>query len=186
MSENKFNSSGRRVITGHDASGRSVLIDDSPTDSRLEVPGVVSLIDFWRMSSIPTAMSANDAATGQPRLSPPPGGLIARLCEIKPAKGRDPGGVEIAFERMGGSDAHRPDDESVPGMHETETVDIIYVASGEVYAVMEQGRTLLKAGDVLIQRGTNHAWVNETDEPAWLFAVLVDGMRATGCSPSAS
>ncbi len=64
-----------------------------------------------------------------------------------------------------------------PGMHTTDTVDYAIVLSGEVYAVLEKGEKLLRAGDILIQRGTNHAWSNRSGEYCRLAFVLVDGKR---------
>jgi uncharacterized cupin superfamily protein len=52
-----------------------------------------------------------------------------------------------------------------PGFHKTDTIDYAIVLSGEIYALMDDGEVLLKAGDVLIQRGTNHAWSNRSDQP---------------------
>jgi quercetin dioxygenase-like cupin family protein len=61
-----------------------------------------------------------------------------------------------------------------PGFHKTSSTDYAIVLSGEIFALMDEGEVLLKAGDVLIQRGTNHAWSNRTDKPAYLAFVLVD------------
>jgi hypothetical protein len=62
-----------------------------------------------------------------------------------------------------------------PGMHRTLTVDYAIVLEGEIWAVMEQGETLMRAGDVLIQRGTNHAWANRSAKTARIAFVLIDG-----------
>ncbi|MBV8535988.1 MAG: cupin domain-containing protein, partial [Alphaproteobacteria bacterium] len=61
-----------------------------------------------------------------------------------------------------------------PGMHITDTVDYAIILFGEMHAVMDDGETLMKAGDVLVQRGTNHAWSNRTDEPVQIAFVLID------------
>ncbi len=61
-----------------------------------------------------------------------------------------------------------------PGFHKTASIDYVIVLSGEIYALMDEGEVLLKAGDVLIQRGTSHAWSNRTDAPAYLAFVLID------------
>jgi len=58
-------------------------------------------------------------------------------------------------------------------MHKTPTVDLIYIVSGEVYAVLDEGEKLLKPGDLLVQRGTSHAWDNRSDETCYMFAVLI-------------
>jgi uncharacterized cupin superfamily protein len=60
-------------------------------------------------------------------------------------------------------------------MHRTETVDYAIVLEGEIWAVMDEGETLLRAGDVLIQRGTNHAWANRSASTARIAFVLIDG-----------
>jgi quercetin dioxygenase-like cupin family protein len=57
--------------------------------------------------------------------------------------------------------------------HKTSTVDYIIVLKGEIYALMDEGETLLKAGDILIQRGTNHSWSVRGTEPCIVAAVLV-------------
>jgi mannose-6-phosphate isomerase-like protein (cupin superfamily) len=61
-----------------------------------------------------------------------------------------------------------------PGFHKTNSVDYAIVLSGEIHALMDEGEVLLKAGDVLIQRGTNHAWSNRTNQPAYVAFVLID------------
>ncbi len=62
-------------------------------------------------------------------------------------------------------------------MHETDTIDYVIVLAGEVYAILEKGEKLLKAGDVLIQRGTNHAWSNRSAHPCRIAFVLVEATR---------
>ncbi len=61
-----------------------------------------------------------------------------------------------------------------PGFHKTASLDYAIVLSGEIYALLDEGEVLLRAGDVLIQRGTNHAWSNRTGEPARVAFVLID------------
>ena len=65
-----------------------------------------------------------------------------------------------------------------PGFHKTATIDYAIVLAGEIYAMMDEGEVLLKAGDVLIQRGTNHAWSNRTAEPAVVAFGGADRRRA--------
>jgi len=70
-------------------------------------------------------------------------------------------------------DAHSSD----PMMHKTATVDYIIVLKGEIYAIMDQGEVKLKAGDVLVQRGTNHSWSVRGKKPCIIAAVLVSAKR---------
>jgi uncharacterized cupin superfamily protein len=78
---------------------------------------------------------------------------------------------------MGSGDAH-DDDAETAGMHETRTTDFAIVMSGEIWAVMEDGETKLNAGDVLIQRGTNHAWSNRSEQPAAVAFVLIGALTS--------
>jgi quercetin dioxygenase-like cupin family protein len=65
-------------------------------------------------------------------------------------------------------------------MHKTSTVDYIIVLKGEIHAVMEKGETLLRAGDILVQRGTNHSWSVRGNEPCIVAAVLVSAQPVGG------
>lgn len=169
-----FVASGRRVITGHDPSGHSTFFEDAYSGSRMEVPGAVSLVDLWRMEKIPAAFDNNDSAIGAPILNPPPHGLIARLVGIPPASEHMTEELaSSAFDQMGGAATHQAGPGKHPGMHKTPTIDLIYVVSGEVYAVLDEGEKLLKPGDLLVQRGTSHAWDNRSDKTCYMFAVLI-------------
>ena len=64
-----------------------------------------------------------------------------------------------------------------PGMHITDTGDYAIILFGEMYAVLEEGETLMKAGDILVQRGTSHAWSNRSGEICRVAFILVDGRR---------
>ena len=58
-------------------------------------------------------------------------------------------------------------------MHKTDTVDFALVLSGEIWALMDEGETLMRAGDTLVQRGTNHAWSNRSDRPSLVAFILI-------------
>ena len=70
---------------------------------------------------------------------------------------------------------HDPGEGDHAGMHTTETVDYAICLSGEITAIMDEGETVMRAGDILIQRGTNHAWANRSGKPARRAYVLIDG-----------
>ena len=65
----------------------------------------------------------------------------------------------------------------IPGMHATDTIDILTIVSGEIYAIVETGETLLSAGDSLVQRGTRHAWSNRSDRPCVMAAIHIAATR---------
>ena len=60
-------------------------------------------------------------------------------------------------------------------MHRTETVDYALILEGEIYLVLEEEERLMKQGDFLVERGTNHAWANRSDKPCRVLFVLIDG-----------
>jgi len=170
------------VITGENDAGRSEFVADALTESRFDVPGKLVMLDLWRIEGIPAQLAADDSPVGAPILHPPPGGLIARLVGIPPTTTDAMAAEDDAaavFEQMGGADARLTHSPQHAGMHRTPTVDLIYVVSGEVYAVLDEGEKLLKAGDLLVQRGTTHAWTNRTDQTAYLFAVLIGAQDGT-------
>jgi quercetin dioxygenase-like cupin family protein len=166
----------RRVVTGHDARGRSVIVSDGPSPHVLALPGRpdFGLTNLWVTDATPASNEGQaDAAARPVVLEPPPGGSILRVVEFPPDKA--PGGFDrkAAFAAMGADHAMDPDASRHPGMHKTSTVDYAIVLAGEIWALMDVGETLLKAGDCLVQRGTNHAWSNRSDRPCLVAFILI-------------
>lgn len=171
----------RRVVTGHDRSGKSIFIADGPAPNVLEMasmPGV-ALTDLWRTASSPASNAGNkDAATGKIKLEPPADGTILRIVEFPPDRmWRKSADAKKAFASIGahGAPDHGSDDAM---MHATASVDYIIVLEGEIHAVLDKGETLLKRGDILIQRGTNHSWSVRGNKPCIVAAVLVGAAPA--------
>jgi hypothetical protein len=170
----------RRVVTGHDASGRAVIAADGspPTSVTIEaVPGTV-FHEIWSTDSVPAEIdNGADPTLGPLRLAPPAGGTRIRIVDLPPDSVQDaltPEEAAAAFATIGALDAHGADGPHAL-MHRTETVDYGIVLVGEVWLVVDEGETQLRPGDVVVQRGTNHAWSNRTHEPARMAFVLVDG-----------
>jgi hypothetical protein len=169
----------RRVVTGHDDHGRAVVVEDGPpTAVALEaVPGTV-FHEVWATSSVPARIdNGPDPTLGGLQLAPPAGGTRIRIVDIPPDTAQNaiaPGAAAAAFAAIGAKHAHAQDGPHAL-MHRTETVDYGIVLSGEVWLVLDDGETRLRPGDVVVQRGTNHAWSNRTDETARMAFVLVDG-----------
>ena len=166
----------RRVLTGHDAEGRSTFIADGIAPNMKEMPSFpgLALTDLWETTGAPASNEGHaDAAARPVRLEPPPNGTLFRVVEFPPdAAWRKKTDLREGFDAIGA--AHAQDTASHdPMMHKTSTVDYIIVLKGEIYAVMETGEKLLRAGDVLIQRGTNHSWSVRGNEPCIVAAVLV-------------
>jgi quercetin dioxygenase-like cupin family protein len=169
----------RRVVTGHNAQGRSIFIIDGPAPvvhSRGQ--GSTAVTELWETATTPASNAGNDDPTvGKPqRLPPPKNGSKFRVVEYPPDSQR------VAALRAPGT-AHDARSEGYlrdlankrhPGFHKTDSIDYAIVLSGEIWALMDEGEVLLKAGDVLIQRGTSHAWSNRTEEPCCVAFVLID------------
>ena len=177
----------RRVITGLDVSGRSVFVEDGPAPSRTnpERPG-------WRLSQ-PWATGQAPAAVGDPDKTPElqgvmplSGGSVMNIIDFPPEP-KDPVQRERALAEMRDyvlktGVTPEPGLKRSPGgphprMHESNTIDYAIVLFGEIYAILDTDERLLKTGDVLIQRGTNHAWSNRSDRCCRMAFVLVDATR---------
>ena len=138
------------------------------------MPGL-ALTDLWETTGAPADNDDHkDAASRPVRLEPPKNGTLFRIVEFPPdSQWRDRADAREAFKSIAA--AHAPDKKSAdPMMHRTNTVDYIVVLKGEIHAIMEKGETLLRAGDVLVQRGTNHSWSVRGNEPCIIGVVLVN------------
>jgi hypothetical protein len=168
----------RRVVTGHNENGKSYIVSDdaSPNTLPLLDNPALGLTDLWVTHSTPADNSTvGDAAARKVVLNPPAGGTLFRVVEFPPDK-LLPGNVDrkAVFAAMGAPDVMDSDGSRHPMMHKTSTVDYAIVISGEIWAILDESETLLRAGDCLIQRGTNHAWSNRTDKPCLIAFILVD------------
>jgi hypothetical protein len=166
----------RRVVTGHDARGKSVFVSDGPSPHVLLIPGRsdFGLTNLWVTDGGPGNTEGNTDAAARPVvLEPPAGGTIFRVVEFPPDKTAADFDRKTAFASMGADHAMDPDASRHPGMHRTPTVDYAVVIEGEIWALMDEGETRLKAGDCLVQRGTNHAWSNRSDQPCRVVFILV-------------
>ena len=168
----------RRIITGHNENGKSIIsIDGPPARSMGEDAG--GLFEIWNTdgSGFETK-SDNDRADIDIMLSPVKDGTKFRYFQINPIPEGVPQDVieaatAEAFEKMGAAH-HRVDISRNAAMHETHTIDYIILLKGDVTLILDEEEVALKPHDVVVQRGTNHAWVNNGTEPALLIAVLID------------
>ena len=168
----------RRIVTGHNDNGKSIVTIDGPP-ARSIGEDVGGLFELWNTdgNAIITT-DVIDRADDEIILSPPRGGTKFRYFQINPLPKGVPDEIlqEIAadaFEKVGAAH-HRVDTTKHPAMHKTETVDYIILLKGDVTLILDEEEVDLKPFDVVVQRGTNHAWVNNGTEPALLIAVLID------------
>jgi len=171
----------RRVVTGHDENGRAVVVSDSRATSILKRPSRpgVTMTNLWQTSETPADFNGPlETVDGPFVLAPPPRGTVFRIIEFLP---EDPAVTETldgktAFAEMGASH-NVVEDARHPFMHRTDTVDYAVILSGSITMLMDDAEDDVEfhAGDVLVQRGTNHAWSNRGDEACRIMFVLVDG-----------
>jgi quercetin dioxygenase-like cupin family protein len=174
----------RRVVTGHDASGKAVVLEDGDAPAvrtNPKRPGHIST-DLWKTSESPVIVRREEAdpTAGPKQIHPPPRGTVFRISEIAPEteaiRNMDPSQAKDVFKAMGNENASTfGQNQRHPFMHRTETVDYAVVLEGEIVMLLDDEDVHLKAGDVVIQRGTNHAWSNRSDKPAKMLYVLIDG-----------
>ena len=172
----------RRIVTGHNAEGRSFFEQDGPSPAQKTVaerPGY-RVTNLWRTTPSGTALTS-DSIVEHTGVLPPAGGTVVRIIDW-PAEPEDPAELRRLMDKTFASmypDAHRdvkPGEH--PGMHTTDTVDYAIVLEGEIVAIMEEGETVMRQGDVLIQRGTAHAWANRSGKPVKVAFILIDASAA--------
>jgi mannose-6-phosphate isomerase-like protein (cupin superfamily) len=183
----KMGKAVRRVVTGHDAEGRSVVQEDGPPARAVTLGGDGGTIfhEIWNTRATPAPIDRDSGEPAEPGLSllPPPGGTRIRILDIPPDDGSVAAlpreAVRALFEAIGAGHT-LPDDPRHPLMHRTETVDYAIVLEGELVLVLDESETAVSAGDVVVQRGTSHAWANRSDRSARIAFVLIDGAFEEG------
>ena len=168
----------RRIITGHNKNGKSiVMIDGKP--SRIIGEDVGGLFEIWNTDGKEiNSLSNKDLADIDIVLSPIENGTKFRYFAIHPTPDGIPkekleAAAALAFEKIGATH-ERIDTSKHHTMHQTKTIDYIILLEGDVTLLLDEDEVQLKPFNVVVQRGTNHAWVNNGTEPALLIAVLID------------
>lgn len=169
----------RRVVTGKDASGKAIVMIDqlAPITHDRKETGI-AMSQLWMTDSMPAAQRYDsDASVQKTGVPPPPNGTIFRVVEFAPEKDI-PASFATHREFVGkmglqpeGSQRESP---RHPAMHKTNTVDYAVIISGEIDMLLDDSEVHLKAGDVVVQQGTNHAWANRGTEPCRVAFILVD------------
>ena len=172
----------RRVVTGHDEQGTAIIESDMPATQilqRANRPGV-TLTNFWLSDGTPAEYDGDtETCNGQFVLHPPAAGSVFRCVEFEP---EDPAVMatldgRAAFAEMGAAD-NIVENARHPFMHRTDSVDYAIILTGEIYMLLDNEDVHLKAGDVVVQRGTNHAWSNRGSETCIIAFVLIDAVTS--------
>jgi hypothetical protein len=174
----------RRVVTGHDSQGQSIITSDAVSPHVMPIMDQpnFAVTDFWRTFVTPadnSAATASDPCAMPIQVAPPASGSVFRVVQFPPdkdwaAKAAAMGG-SVAIDETAKS-ASKGGEVRHAHMHRTRSIDYAIVLSGEIWAVMDVGEIKLVAGDVLVQRGTNHAWANRSNVACVIAFVLIDSI----------
>jgi uncharacterized cupin superfamily protein len=181
----------KRIVTGHDAQGRAIIQEEGPPPRVQQVGGEHGpmFYEVWNTRETPARL---DRASGEPhedgiQLAPPKGGTRIRVLDIPPEgdhlKNMSAEDARKHFEEVGAGAAsrHSGDGSSRHAyMHRTETIDYGIVLEGEIVLVMDEGEAICRAGDIVVQRGTNHGWANRSDKNCRIAFILIDGKFEDG------
>lgn len=170
----------RRVVTGHDADGKAVCVSDQEATAILQRPARpgVTLTNLWRTTATPAEFDGPEETVDGPfLLHPPEHGSVFRVIEFEP---EDPDVLatldgKSAFGDMGAAHAI-VEGARHPFMHRTDSVDYAVILKGEIDMLLDDSEVHLNEGDMVVQRGTNHAWSNRGSESCFIAFVLIDGV----------
>jgi quercetin dioxygenase-like cupin family protein len=174
----------RRIVTGHDASGKAVILSAAPPARVADLSATgPRFYELWNTRETPVRIDRDSPEPVEDKLTlaPPRNGTRIRVLDIQPETGQmhniDAGEARRHFELINaGTASTRHQGARHPYMHRTETVDYGIILSGEIYLIVDEEETLCRQGDVIIQRGTNHAWANRSDAVCRIAFILIDGL----------
>jgi mannose-6-phosphate isomerase-like protein (cupin superfamily) len=181
----------RRIVTGHDAEGNAIVQSDAPPERVQRVGGATGPVfyEVWNTRETPAKIDRRSGEAPETGLvlAPPKGGTRIRVLDIPSESAElrtvDPAQARKHFAEIGAADAvtHRQGAPAPhPYMHRTQTIDYGIVLEGEMFLIVDKGETLVRAGDIVIQRGTNHAWSNRSGRNCRIAFVLIDGEFTEG------
>ncbi|MBO9204317.1 MULTISPECIES: cupin domain-containing protein [Niastella] len=174
----------RRIVTGHNTEGKAIILSDASPEHTYMIggPNGAKFHEVWNTAQSPALINS---VSGDPEetslvLAPPKSGTRIRVIDFPPEGDeirnltKDEAGKH--FKSMGGEDASKAGQNAPhPLMHRTATIDYGIVLEGEMTLVVDQGEVTIKAGDIIIQRGTNHAWANRSGKSCRMAFILIDG-----------
>ncbi|HJU20022.1 MAG TPA: cupin domain-containing protein [Stellaceae bacterium] len=143
----------RRVVTGHDEQGRAIVLIDETAKNVTEGRPGVNVSNVWTTQGFPVDNDGHDDAGTRRTGTTLENGTVFRLLEIAPG--------------------------AAPRNHRTDSIDYAIVLSGEIDMELDGGSVHLKEGDVLVQRGTIHNWVNRGTAPCRIAFILIAAKPAT-------
>lgn len=171
----------RRVATGHDTQGKSVVVSDTEVDA--DTVALLPGAEFHRLwgADRPPRFPDDGSPPAGPGYFPPLGGFRFMLFTVPPQATSPATGDRQVMRtemeaKLPGLAAHM--ERQNPGMHTTDTIDFEYIISGEIWLELDDGALVhLRAGDTVVQNGTRHAWRNKGSEPCSIVVFMVGTPR---------
>ena len=178
----------RRVVTGVDEAGRSVFLFDGEAPNTFRSPTVAGFgaAQVWTTAPGPVSNDGADDTAGAGvdiPMYPNLGGVVFRVADFPPDTAYGTDGKDNLFDDIGGNAAR--DGATHSGgkhfwFHKTDSIDFAVVLEGEIWLLLDEGERLLRAGDVVVQRGTAHSWSNRSDRACRMAFVLLGALPVVG------
>ncbi|MGB6538258.1 MAG: cupin domain-containing protein [Xanthobacteraceae bacterium] len=165
----------RRIVTGHDAQGKAVALFDAPIPAKQRTAGGNGTTMLWVTGEFPVDLaSPADRAQMPVGVPPPAGGTIFRIVDFAPAAKNAAAIDHRQILLSMGIDPATQGYARHANTHRTRTVDYAIVLEGEIDMLLDDSEVHVNAGDVLVQQGTNHAWVNNGAKRCRIAFILID------------
>jgi quercetin dioxygenase-like cupin family protein len=173
----------RRVVTGHDGAGKAVIVSDGPPPRVARIGGEIGPLfhEVWNTRETPARIERVCAEPPEEGivLAPPRSGTRIRVLDFptehEQLKNLSPEEARAHFAEIGAAGAHTAAMSRHPFMHRTETIDYGIVLEGEITLILDEAETTVRAGDIVIQCGTNHGWANRSGKNCRVAFILIDG-----------
>ncbi|TDP02219.1 cupin domain-containing protein [Flavobacterium sp. 245] len=173
----------KRIVTGHDTDGKAIIVSNEVPSRTYMVggPNGAKFHEIWNTKQTPALIdNETDPEENALTLGPPKQGTRIRVIDFPPESDEIRNLTKEQalehFKTMKGEHASKAAENAPhPLMHKTETIDYGIILEGELTLIVDRGETTAKAGDIIIQRGTNHAWSNKSGKMCRVVFILIDG-----------
>jgi len=168
----------RRVVTALDASGKAVVMIDERTKLTAPRPPNYAANVWVTSTNLPDFTATEDRGKTKIGLVPPKTGTVFRVVDFAPeSQGQHPTDMNFMMKNVGPEAPKKGLPPRHPMMHRTRSLDYAIIMSGEIDMLLDEGEVHLKAGDVVVQQATNHAWVNRSGKPCRVAFILMDSQE---------
>jgi mannose-6-phosphate isomerase-like protein (cupin superfamily) len=165
------------VATGHDANGKAVVLSDGACGNPIHFAAGQDSTHVWLSRRVPAEFHEADPTAAYKALPPPAAGTAFRIVEFPPTTPERI--AQLTRTDVFADEAMTPGAQarSHPMMHRTDSIDYVIVMSGEIDMPMDDGEMHMKAGDTMVQQGTDHAWVNRSGKPCIVAFATIGAAR---------